>query len=366
MQNSFRKSMLINLSLLVSLFYGQYAFAEEVKVKKDIKSEFIYRSPEERREAGLKTELTDWLTFSGLVEIERVNEKSIYVSDIPDIEIDDDTEVLQLGFEIEFTDNIQAVFVYEFERDELDNTNSMIEEVVLIIEIDNFEIEAGRQTVPFGEYYSHFITDPSLSFGEKLDDNIVLTYEASDYVDIAIFVSEGNASKAGEKTRDWGLNLELRNEEESIKVSVGYLSDLADTDEQLLFDFNNIYQERVPAWNMNALLGFDNFEITAEIVEALDSFVELDRTIDRPSAFNIELAYFPIPEIQIAIRSETSKELEDAPEKQYGISTTVVFARSMTVSVEYLTGSYKDNFVFDDDSPFDKIETFAFQFAFAF
>lgn len=348
--------------LITHLFYVQSAFCDD-----EIKSEFIYRSPEERREAGLKTELTDWLTISGLIEVERAKESSTYVSNIPDIDVDDDVETLQLALEAEFSDNIKAVVVYELEKNEKNVTKSTLEEAVLIIDINDFEIEAGRQTVPFGEFYSHFITDPFLSFGEKLDDNIVLTYEANVYVDIAAFVSEGVASQEGEKTRDWGFNIELRNAEESIKVSVGYLSDLADTDELLLQDFNNTYQERVPAWNVNALLGFDSFEVTIELVEALDSFVELEKNADRPSAFNIEIAYFPHPDIQIAIRSETSKELEDAAEKQYGISTTLVFAGSMTFSIEYLTGTFKRDFVVDDDDrSFDKTETFAFQFAFAF
>lgn len=331
------------------------------------KSEHIYRSPEERREAGLKSEITDWLTFSGLLEVERVRESQVYVDNLPDLDINDDTEALQLGFEAEFTENIKAELVYELEKDEQNKTHSLIEEAILIIEVDAVELEIGRQTVPFGEYYSHFISDPLLAFGEKLDDSIIITFEASDNIDLALFVSEGRAAEAGENSRDWGANVELRNVDESIKVSIAYLSDLADTDELLLQDFVNAYQKRVAAWNINALFGFQSYEITAEFVAALDSFAELDAEISRPVAFNVELAYFPSTDIRFALRAENSKELEDAAAEQYGISSTFVFARSMTLSIEYLTGRYKHDFVFDDnDLPFDKIETFALQLGFAF
>lgn len=333
----------------------------------EIKSEYIYRSPEERREAGLKTELTEWLTFSGLLEIERERESLIYLDNIPDIKLDDDTEVLQLGFDFTFTKNISGILLFEFEQDEQNNSHTVIEEAALQIESDNAELELGKQTVPFGEYYSHFITDPLLSFGEKLDSNIVITIEASDYVDIAVFASEGKASKPGEKTRDWGTNLELRNEDESLKLAIGYLSDLADTDERLLEEYDNTYQRRVPALNINALMGFESSEITVEYITALDEFVELDKEFNKPSAFNVELAYFPTTDIQIAIRAETSKKLEDAPSRQYGISTTFVFARSMTFSIEYLTGTFKrDSVSDDDDNIFDKTQTLAAQFALTF
>lgn len=331
------------------------------------KSEFIYRSPEDRREAGLKTELTDWLTFSGLVEVERVKESLVYVDDIPDMDINSDIETLQLGFDIEISNNIEAVTIFEFEIDEENKSQTVLEEAVLIIDLDEIEIEMGRQTLPFGEYYSHFITDPILIIGEKLDNSIIVSFEIGDNAEIAAFASDGKAGKPDDNTRDWGANIELHNEKESIKLAIGYLSDLADTDESLLQDFNHIYQTRVPALNVNILMGFKNYEFTAEYLTALDKFTELDSEFNKPSSINIEVAYFPIESIQIALRAETSDELEDAPEKKYGISSTFVFARSMTFSVEYLTGRFKKGLAFDDDdNEFDKINTFAMQFSLAF
>ena len=44
----------------------------------------IYRTPQERREAGLKRELTDWFTLSGLVELE-YNLQRFSLSDDPGV-----------------------------------------------------------------------------------------------------------------------------------------------------------------------------------------------------------------------------------------------------------------------------------------
>jgi len=340
---------------------SNFSYAEEIK------SEHIYRSPEERREAGLQTEITDWLTFSGLIEVEWARDLLVYGESTPDVKILSNVEALQLGFEASFFDELHAVLVLELEHDEDNKIHSAVDEAVLVIEVDDFEIEAGRLTLPFGEYYSHFISDPLLAFGEKRNDGIVLTYEVSDAIDSAVFAAGGNAAKPDGDKIDWGFNIELRNTDESIKASIGYLSDLADTDELLLQDNNNRYQKRIAALNANLLIGFKSFEITAEYVAALGSFLELPAESDHPAAFNIELAYFPTTDIQIAFRTELSRELEDAPKRQVGISATFIFLHSMTFTVEYLSGKFKQNFVQDDDDKaFDKTTTLVGRLTYAF
>lgn len=85
-----------------------------------------------------------------------------------------------------------------------------------------------------------------------------------------------------------------------------------------------------------------------EYLGATKAFIDLDVTANQPEAWNVELAYYPSEKIQLAARYETSKELSDAPELQYGLSATWSLENAL-LSLEYLRGEYKPNFAFDDD-----------------
>jgi len=55
-------------------------------------------------------------------------------------------------------------------------------------------------------------------------------------------------------------------------------------------------------------------------VNANDRFKEFDREEDKPSAYNIELAYFPTPVLEFSVRIEGSDEFATQPHEQYGVS----------------------------------------------
>ena len=142
---------------------------------------------------------------------------------------------------------------------------------------------------------------------------------------------------------------EYASEDESVKVSAAYFSDMAETEEQYLEDFNNNYLRRVGGVNVNALIGRETYEITAEYLGAIRGFDELEPEEDRPWAANLEVAWFPLNDFQFAARVETSREVPDEPEWQYGLSATWLIGRRINLSLDYLYGTYKKDFVFDDD-----------------
>ena len=133
-----------------------------------------------------------------------------------------------------------------------------------------------------------------------------------------------------------------------MKISAGYFSDMAETDEQYLADFNNQYLRRVGGLDVNGLIGREIYEITAEYLGAIRSFDELDPEENRPWAANLEVACFPLNDFQFAARVETSGEVPDEPQWQYGLSATWLIGYRVNLSVDYLYGVYKNNFVFDD------------------
>lgn len=308
----------------------------------------IYRNPEERREAGLGRQVTDWLRISGLLEFENERFDEDYDNNIQIKREPGATSTLQLGLDVTFSDAVTAELVFESEHDR--RTRSRLDEGLISIDLEPWGIEAGRLYVPFGEYYSHFVEGPLLEFGETRKDALVVDYTIAGAVEIAVYTFDSKVNlQSRQNTFDWGINFDYTNDDESIRLGTGYLSDLAESEEKLLEEFGNSVERRVAAWNAYALIGFYPFEFTIEYIDTTDRFVELDANTDQPSAYNIEFAWFPAESTQLAFRLEGSDEFSDAPEKQWGINWTWRPGSRFLLSVDYLHGEYQPGFILDDD-----------------
>ncbi len=331
----------------------------------------FYRSPEERRDAGQGTQVTDWLLFAGLVELEQEFLVNQFRNNVTATESDGLTPTVEAVFEVTAFPWLIGEFVFEAEVD--DGYFARIDEGLVAIETENWGLKIGRQYLPFGEFYSHFVSGPALEFGETRATSLLADYSFSDSLEVSMFVFDSDFSKPDENDDfDWGLAFEYVTNNEAIRLGVSYLSDLAEADERLLEEHVYNYKRRVSAWSAYALIGFDQFELTAEIVQARRSLVAFtapaipsiavepneaeDENHDdeqvaafKPSAYNLELAYFPQPHMQFAIRVEHTNELEDAPEWRYGIATSWRIGRYVGVSLDYLYGKYQRGYVLDDN-----------------
>ncbi|MEW8469430.1 MAG: hypothetical protein AB2637_12935, partial [Candidatus Thiodiazotropha sp.] len=69
----------------------------EADAAEDVEAPRIYRTREEQREAGLQTEITPWLTLSGLLEGEIETERFIPQDRGPALKARSDSATLQLG-----------------------------------------------------------------------------------------------------------------------------------------------------------------------------------------------------------------------------------------------------------------------------
>jgi len=310
----------------------------------------IYRNPEERREAGLGTEVYPGIVISGLVEVEKtkVNENFSGVSGISTTE--PTSLSLQLAAEVEINEFLKAELIYEYEKDG-DEELARWDEAFLEFELGKTGVSIGRFNVPFGEYYSHMPSGPLLEFGETRGDALVIDYSPTENFEIAIFGfdSQFQTETGSASDWDWGAQLEYTNESESIVIGASYLSDLAEAEEQLLELDEGRYENRVDALSAYALFGFESFEVTLEWLTALDNFSDLDPEFDKPSAWNFETAWFLGDRWQFALRYEQSDELEEEPEIQYGAGITWRPSTLFTISVDYLRGEFAPNFAFNDD-----------------
>lgn len=312
------------------------------------------------------TKVNDWLVFSGSLELEKEYLENNLDNNKKIREYGDLVPTLQFALDISFTDWFGAALVYEFEYDNNQNISKWDEAFVYFdFEDIGLGIQAGRVYAPFGEYYSYFITDPILQFGETVKNSVILDYSIYKNFGVSIFAIDSDVEKQNKSTEyDWGALLGYVSSDENISVGISYISDLSESDERFLRDEDYFYQQRVSAWNAHAFLSFDKFEITAEIIKAASSFREFETQEDKPEAYNIEFAYFLSSNLQFALRYEGSDEFSDQPEKQYGINVTWQPNERMSLSLDYLHGEYKNNFVFDDDdNELTDRDLFAVQFS---
>lgn len=323
-----------------------------------------YKSPEERREAGLGTQLNKWTKFSGLLEIEKEYFENNSVDNRKNRETVDTSFNVQWAMELTFSNWLGAELVYETDHDG-QTLSGKWDEIFFFIELDkyNLGVEVGRVSAPFGEYYSNFVTDPILEFGETVRNGLIVDYTFFETIEVTGFIIDSDVEKRSNNTEfDWGASLEITNDLENLKFGLGYLSDIAESDEEFLIEEDNFYVDRVSALNAYLLFGINNFEFTAEYVQANNRFKEFERTEDKPSAYNIECVYYLDNTLQIAARYEGSNEYADAPKRQYGMSVSWRPIDRVNITADYLHGEYENDFVFDDeDQELDDRDLFSFQ-----
>ena len=99
------KKLVLSLTLFIPfLAFGQ----QEMGTGAANERASNYRTREERREAGLGTELTDWLVFSGLVEAESIREVTKF-----DVELSDHYDFstdpsVQAAFDVSILDILEV------------------------------------------------------------------------------------------------------------------------------------------------------------------------------------------------------------------------------------------------------------------
>ncbi len=325
-----------------------------------------FRTRDERREAGLGTELTDWLTFSGLVELEHIREVAKFDVGLADHYDFSTDPAVQAAFDISILDIFEAELILEYTEDGRD---PFMDELIVAADIGNLGFSAGRFYSPFGLYYSHFITGPMLEFSETRRDMVLVDYDFFDVVELGVFTFDGISRKLGERENDvgWGGFFDAFLVNGRLNIGAGYISNLAESDEEFLLEENNIFEKKVGAWNAYAVYEANTWDVSFEILKAMDRFREFELTEDRPEAWNLEAAYFPGNTFEVAVRYERSKELIDAPEKQYGVAFTWRLPNNISMTAEYLKSEYKKGFVEEEDEIFFRGgNTIALWFAFEF
>ncbi len=307
----------------------------------------IYHTPRERREAGLGTHLTDWLSLSGLAKVKATSFTNNFRNPIPNASRDDALSAAQIGFKLEMSDQVESLIVLDFEDHK---TGSVLDEVFVDLNSGNWGMSVGTQTLPFGAYYSNFITGPLLEFGETRKTALLVNYSYNNSVEFSGFTYQGQARKQNseDRIRDWAAAVETKFIGNKLLFGASYISDVADSDAQLLEDFANQYRQKVGAWSAYAVARTNIGEMSFEVLRATNAFRELPANANQPSAWNFEIAYYPQHTWQVAARYERSEELSGQPERRYGLAATWLAFDTVTITCEYLRSDFKSGFAFDD------------------
>ncbi|MEZ4752757.1 MAG: LbtU family siderophore porin [Bdellovibrionota bacterium] len=332
----------ITLLCLVLISPLPNSIAEEPKSSDQV---VFYRTPEERRDAGVKHFLTDWFSISGLLEIEHSAKRNSLTTEPGHSYENHTSENFQFDAELQPLNWLTGEFTYEYE---IDTGKHFVDEALVAIEHKSFEIEFGKMELPFGEYYSYFITGPLIEFGETKDTALVLSYDYEEIVKFSGFIYEGRTKQLASRNEslDWGFAVES-SPSEWTTFGISYISDLADSEEEFLSDFD-YHHQRVPAISGFAVLDLDVFNLTFEYLSAQKSFQELDDPTNKPEAWNLEVARPLTEDVLLAARFESSHELENAPKLQTGLSLSWRATEQVLLSLDYLHGWHKQKYSTDD------------------
>ncbi|BCR05707.1 hypothetical protein DESUT3_27760 [Desulfuromonas versatilis] len=313
----------------------------------------LYHTLAEKKTAGLASQISERLTISGLIEVEAVAEDVKFRGGGSEGASDLTLATAQLGFDAKLTEAISGNLIFLFEED--GDEDIEVDEAAISFNHGPWNARVGRQYVPFGVFNSHFISDPlTLELGESRETALLAGW-GNGVFGLSAFAFNGDAEKQGEEDhlRDWGASLVLT-PVEGLELGASYLSDLADTDAELLGGVD--YRRRVGGWSAFAVANAGPFELSGEILGAVRSFaagdldVDGDGSGDKPLAWNLELAWYALEALEFAARVEGSDEFADQPELQYGVGASWGVWENTSLSLEYLRGEFDPDFSSPDDA----------------
>lgn len=113
-----------------------------------------YTTRDEKREAAQRYEITDWLSLSAVAEIEQGRERQVLAGG-KRTKIDEFSKSLDVEIFLGASDALKGEVVLEYDDEK---RGVQVDEAVAIIELGKTEVELGKTYLPFGEYFSHFVT----------------------------------------------------------------------------------------------------------------------------------------------------------------------------------------------------------------
>ena len=298
----------------------------------------------------------DRLQIIGLIEVEASHGKTDFKDPAVEDEKTSDVDLatVELGVDAKISAHVDGHVLFKYEDDDL----FVDEGFITLVGTENFPayLIAGRQYIPFGNFDSHFVTDPTtLVLGETNDGAVVAGYRfGGEMVDVSIGAFNGDAEKSD---KDDVINSFVGSivvsPIENIKFGASYTSNIAGSDSfnEVVVDPDNL-DSLVGGWSGFVTFEFlERFKLIGEYVGALDNFKAgeiydaADTKERKPSAWNVELGVAIIDKVELAARYGGSDDggADFLPESQYGAVLNWGFFKNTNLALEYLHGEFEDD-----------------------
>lgn len=301
----------------------------------------------------------DRIELSGTVEVEANYENMSFASGGGDEDSSDITlATVELGIDADIAKHVKGHVLLLWEEDDTEPMD--VDEAYVTLDGEDvvpFFLTAGKMYVPFGNFESHFISDPlTLELGETRESAIIAGF-VNDLVEISAAVFNGDIDETDDDDHISSFvgNASFTLPQNSLpgmdlRMGLSYTSNIADSDGLEGEIVNGSVNDSVPG--LGAFLSvslMDRFFLEAEYVGALDEFEAGELSFDggqafEPKTWNVEIATAVTEALTAAVRCEGGEDLADfLPEIQYGVAVAYGLFDNTTLSLEYLYGEFEND-----------------------
>jgi hypothetical protein len=308
--------------------------------------------------APLLGKWADRITLSGAIEVEAGYEHIDF--DDPAADDEDASDLVlataELGVDAVITEHVSghAVFLWEEDADGVD-----LDEGFIILDGGDLlpiYLNVGRMYVPFGNFESHFISDPlTLEIGETGESAVKAGF-VNDWTEVSISIFNGDVDEIGDDNHIKGFAggaifslPEGAVPDFGLMAGVSYISNIADSG-GLEGETPGEIEDYVGGLGTFLSISFqERFFLEAEFVTALDHFKPGELSFDggeerEPRAWNLEFAFAPMEDLEVALRYEGSDDTNDfLPEAQLGGVISYGIFENTSLALEYLHGEFENN-----------------------
>jgi hypothetical protein len=259
----------------------------------------------------------------------------------------------ELGIEAELTPWLTAEAVLLWEEDDTEPVELDVGAITVGgTEAKPFRVTAGKVYVPFGQFASHFVSDPlTLELGETRESAVLAGYK-NERVAMWAGLFNGDVDEAGDDDHaaDAVASLSMA-PTDWLRIGASWLSDIGESDGiqesilEALASTNAPAYEHVDAAACFIRLEVGHATVDIEYLEALHDFEAgiLNDVSLRPAAWNAELAIGLGDAMECAVKCEGTDEWPGMPEIQYGAVWAYGITEGASLAVEFLHGEFEDD-----------------------
>lgn len=253
----------------------------------------------------------------------------------------------ELGSDIFISPNIVGKMVFIYEQGKNDDMIVIDEGTISIntpIKMPSLSFSLGYLTLPFGEFNSHFVSDPySLEINETKRVALLASANLHEALDLSLVVYNGKikAIEDSDHINDFVSRLAFNlpeNENLSLTFGGSFISNMAEVDGLIETIQTDILLEKSIGLgsfaSIEAFGGFLEFEFTTALKNIkLKNSGEL-----KPQTFNIELGYYiPNTPVMLAGKFEKFSEKDGESISRFGgLISYEIFKDNSSFSLEFL------------------------------